>query len=169
MAAPQFLMNDDLRKKVLGDFQAAKEALGNVNLDLGSVSSALALSRQYDAMRDYRVAFERLDKAMAQSAEARTAGGLVKRVMSQIQEFEAALDLEHEVGIQLVSFGQAVVIHVQNIGYIQPNLVLFAGMTDDKKPMKLIQHMSQLSFLLTAVPRLDPDAKRRPIGFLVPE
>ena len=46
-------------------------------------------------------------------------------------------------------------------------MVIFKGRTDDAQPVRLIQHMSQLSFLLTRVPRLNPEEERRPIGFKV--
>ena len=43
------------------------------------------------------------------------------------------------------------------------------GLTDDKKPICLIQHVSQLSFVLTALPKLDPDKPKRRYGFGPPE
>ena len=112
-------------------------------------------------------AAEALERARAEALEAKTARGLVKRIMEQIRSFEHSLEENQEVGIRLVSFGQTIVIHVTDIDYEQPNMVIFIGRTDDAQPVRLIQHMSQLSFLLTRVPRLNPKEERQPIGFKV--
>ncbi len=108
---------------------------------------------------------EEISRSLAEAADAKSARGLVKRLMAEVREFEERLDESHEVGVRLVSFGQSLVFHVHQIGYIQPNLVTFAGTTDDSQPVRLVQHMSQLSFLLMRVPRLNPEQPRRPIGF----
>lgn len=151
-------MNDDIRKA----FEGAAD-----------FTNALQKATDFSSARDVHDYHERSSKALAKlqnaiaaEAESKTARGLVKHIASEIQQFEASLDKDHEVGMRLVTFGQTVVIHVHAVGYIQPNLVLFVGLTDDKKPVKLIQHQSQLSFLLMALPRLDPESPKRPIGFV---
>jgi hypothetical protein len=65
-----------------------------------------------------------------------------------------------------VTFGPALTIHVTAIGYMQPSLIIFRGQTEDWKPLELVQNVNVISFLLTALPRLDPDKLRRRIGFL---
>jgi hypothetical protein len=90
-----------------------------------------------------------------------------KRLASWISAFDAKLDQAHEVGVRLVSFGQNITFHLGNIGYSNPSLISFSGVTEDGSPVELIQHVSQISVLLMRVPRKDPTAPKRPIGFSV--
>jgi hypothetical protein len=43
------------------------------------------------------------------------------------------------------------------MGYADPFLISFTGETDAGEPIELIQHVSQISILLTTVPRLHPE------------
>jgi Family of unknown function (DUF6173) len=92
-----------------------------------------------------------------------------KRLVEWIGEFDASLSREFEVGVRLVSFGQALVFRLEDLGYWNPSLISFKGHTDDGAPVELIQHVSQISVLLMRIPREDPEAPKRPIGFQVPE
>jgi hypothetical protein len=103
--------------------------------------------------------------AIARSHFAKSSGGMAESVFDHIKEFEAAVDAEHEVGVRLVTFGQAVTFHVQDIGYTQPHMIWFSGILDEGSPARLLQQMSQLSFLLMRLPRHDSEKPRRPIGF----
>lgn len=87
-------------------------------------------------------------------------------LMESIKEFEASLDDNHEVAIQLASFGQSIVMNVTEIGYSNPSLIHFYGYVDGKKA-ELIQHVNQLNFLLLAVPKSDPNRPARRIGFVI--
>lgn len=88
-----------------------------------------------------------------------------KRLVEWINDFDAELDAEHEVGVRLVTFGQAVVFHLEDMGYWNPSLISFSGFTDDGNPVELIQHVSQISILLTKLPRKDTTAPKKKIGF----
>ena len=88
-----------------------------------------------------------------------------KRLVNLVNDFDATLDNEHEVGARLVSFGQAITFHVHDIGYWNPSLIVFHGQTDDGQPVELIQHVSQISVLLTKLRRKNPKAPKKPIGF----
>lgn len=81
-----------------------------------------------------------------------------------VKAFEADLDVEHEVGARLVSFGSAVTIHVQRIGYSAPALITFSGLTEKGDKVQLIQHISQLSFLLVSLKKISDTPYR--IGFI---
>ena len=83
-----------------------------------------------------------------------------------IKEFESKLDSEHEVGLLLTNFGQSVTMHVTEIGYEKSVLMIFKGYVDGKMST-LIQHINQLNFLLTSVPK-ETDRPKKPIGFLIP-
>jgi hypothetical protein len=93
------------------------------------------------------------------------ASAFYKRLTEWINKFDASLDQEHEVGVRLVTFGQTVVFHLNSLGYSNPSLICFYGTMDDGSPVELIQHVSQISLLLTKLPRKDPSAPKRPIGF----
>lgn len=81
-----------------------------------------------------------------------------------IQAFETTLDAEHEIGFRIASFGGVIFFHAETIAFVNPDLVIFTGTTDDGERVQLVQHHSQLSFLLKAAKKLEPVAKR--IGFL---
>lgn len=79
-----------------------------------------------------------------------------EKIMEQIRNFEQTLDDNHELAIQLVSFNSSKVMAVHEISYQNPNLLYFYG-TIDNAPAQLIQHINQLSFLLLATPKENPD------------
>jgi hypothetical protein len=80
-----------------------------------------------------------------------------------IQEFEHSLDAEHEVGLMMTNFGQSVLMHVTQITYKNPVLMIFKGLVNGKDAT-LIQHINQLNFLLTSV-EIEPAQTKRAIGF----
>jgi hypothetical protein len=77
-----------------------------------------------------------------------------------VEEFEGSLDAEHEVAVRLVSFGREFVFHAQEIGYTMPNVITFIGVTEDGEKVQLIQHVTQLSFLLKAATKIGSAAHR---------
>ena len=83
---------------------------------------------------------------------------------NHIKNFQDTLDDEHEVGVQLASFGQSIILNVEKIGYSNPCLIHFYGYSNGNK-CHLIQHVNQLSFLLIAIPKSNPDKPARRIGF----
>lgn len=85
-------------------------------------------------------------------------------IMERIKEFEDELDDDHEVAVKLAAFGQSVTMAVTDIGYSNPTTLIFYGYVGNKKST-LIQHMSQLNFLLLAVEKADPEKPPRRIGF----
>ena len=87
-------------------------------------------------------------------------------IKEYIEEFESSLDQEHEVGLMLTNFGQSILMQVTEIGYEKSVLMVFKGIVNGN-PSTLIQHINQLSFLLTAVPRQEPEKPKKKIGFVV--
>lgn len=87
------------------------------------------------------------------------------RLVQMINKFDEELDQDHEVGMRLVTFGQSITFHVEDIGYWNPSLIRFYGKLENGSPVELIQHVSQISFLLMAVKRLNPEQPKRKIGF----
>jgi hypothetical protein len=88
-----------------------------------------------------------------------------KRLVEWINNFDKGLEQEFEVGVRLVNFGQAVTFHLQGMGFRNPSLISFSGYTEQGEPVELIQHVSQISILLTKVKRQDTLQPKRPIGF----
>lgn len=85
-------------------------------------------------------------------------------IRKYILRFQADLDREHDVGLMLTNFGNTVLMEVTEIGYENSVLMVFTGYVNGRKST-LIQHVSQLNFLLTSVPK-DPDVPKRRIGFI---
>ncbi len=85
-------------------------------------------------------------------------------IMEAITQFEEDLDDDHEVAAKLSSFGQTLVMNVKEIGYSNPVLIHFYG-TVNGQEAELIQHVSQISFLLLSVKKPDPSLPARRIGF----
>lgn len=82
-----------------------------------------------------------------------------------IRNFDDQLDETQAVGMRLVSFGQAITFSVSQLGYTDPSLIHFYGRLENEQSVELIQHVSQINFLLTAVPRLNSVKPKPPIGF----
>lgn len=87
-----------------------------------------------------------------------------EKIMEEIAAFESTLDNDHEIALRLASFGTSTVIIVTSIGYQNPDMLYFYGFVGGKKA-QLIQHVSQLNFLITAVEREDKSKPARRIGF----
>lgn len=90
-----------------------------------------------------------------------------EKIMEQIHDFEETLDAEHEIALRLASFGSSITMIVTEIGYQNPDILYFYGFVDGKYS-KLIQHSSQLNFLITSIEREDKTKPARRIGFDIP-
>ena len=88
-----------------------------------------------------------------------------RRLIGWINDFHRNLDEEHEVGARLVSFGQTVTFHIDDIGYWNPSLISFQGKNENGDSVELIQHVSQISILLVALKRSKSSEPKRQIGF----
>ena len=89
-------------------------------------------------------------------------------IKKYIEEFEDSLDTEHEVCVWLTNFGQSVLMQVAEIGYEKSVMLVFKGYVNGK-PSTLIEHISQLNFLLTSMDRKEPEKPKRKIGFRKPD
>ena len=100
-----------------------------------------------------------------ESQDLELASVFIEKLSDYIDEFDKSLNQEQDIGIKLVSFGQTIQFTVRNIGYNNPKLICFCGEMPDGSPVQLIQHVNQLSILLIAVQRKDPEQAKHPIGF----
>jgi hypothetical protein len=87
------------------------------------------------------------------------------RIAQAIVAFEKTLDQEHEVAFNLVSINGAQTMHVLDVGFWAPDLVLFFGRGQDGSPIQLMQHVTQVSLLLVAAKKEMPAEPPRRIGF----
>ena len=89
-----------------------------------------------------------------------------EKIQEQIEEFQKNLSFDYDVCIQLASFGHSITMYVEEIGYQNPDILYFWGTVNDNKA-QLIQNAAQLSFMLLAVPKKNPDEKPHRIGFFI--
>ncbi len=87
-----------------------------------------------------------------------------EKIMEEIAAFEKGLDDEHEIALKLASFGSSTTMLVTSIGYQNPDILYFFGFVNGKDA-QLIQHVSQLNFLITSVEKEDKSRPARRIGF----
>ena len=93
------------------------------------------------------------------------ASDMYQRIVALINNFESELPDTMQAGGRLVSAGD-ITFSIQDIGYWDPNMIVFYGELSDGSAVELVQPLSQLNLLLVAVPRQDDIQKpRRVIGF----
>lgn len=85
-------------------------------------------------------------------------------ICEQIKAFESKLDNDHEVALFLTNFGQSIILNVTKISYQDPCLIYYYG-TVNGQQCQLVQHISQINFLLMAVEKELPQEPPRRIGF----
>lgn len=87
-----------------------------------------------------------------------------ERMILYIQNFEKTLDNEHEVAMGFVG-SDAGGLRIEGMGYFDPDIVTFYGSDPRGTKTQLVQHVSQLSVLLRALPKQVPQAAPERIGF----
>ena len=100
----------------------------------------------------------------ADQATLHAAEEVFNHLLARVKDYQANLPDHHELGIQLANFGGERALHVRGMGFKNPNIIEFYGLLDGDKHVTVVQHVSQLNFLLVAVP---PVAEQEPyrIGF----
>ena len=87
-----------------------------------------------------------------------------ERLILYIQNFEEQLDEEHEIAVGFAG-GSAGVLRIEGIGFFDPDIVTFYGSDEHGLKTQLIQHVSQLSVTLRALPKEATEAAPRRVGF----
>lgn len=101
------------------------------------------------------------DKLALESAE-----WVYRRLVNLINSFEINLPEDMQAGGQFVNFSQKI-FRIENIGFWEPDLIIFDGNFDDDSHAQLVQNKNQLNLLIVAVRRTDDTSKpRRKIGFV---
>jgi Family of unknown function (DUF6173) len=86
------------------------------------------------------------------------------RVILYIREFERQLDANQEVAIGFAG-SEVGILRIEGLGFFEPDILTFYGTDDDGMKNQLVQHISQLSVMLQARPKADPNDAPRRIGF----
>lgn len=90
---------------------------------------------------------------------------MFENVVDRIRKFESALPNELQAAGNIVT-GPGCTFLINKVSYMEPDIILFSGLLPDGAAVELVQHISQLNLLLTALPRKDDISKpRREIGF----
>ena len=86
------------------------------------------------------------------------------RLVIYIRNFESQLDARQEIAMGLAG-DEAGVLRIEGLGFFDPDMITFYGRDETGAKTQLIQHVSQLSVTLRAVPKdVESDPPRR-IGF----
>ena len=84
----------------------------------------------------------------------------------EIEAFQANLSDDVDVVLALTSFGNDALMQVVKIGFRDPDILYFWGYINGNQA-ELIQHVSQLNFILMTAQKANPDDAPRRIGFNV--
>jgi hypothetical protein len=87
-----------------------------------------------------------------------------ERLVVYIQEFESQLDNQHEVAMGFAG-SDAGIVQIEGLGFFDPDIVTFFGTDEDGARVQLIQHVTQLSVVLRAMPKAPEEDAPRRIGF----
>ena len=109
--------------------------------------------------------FEAVKPLALTLAQANYASEFYSRLKQYIIEFEQSLSDHEEVALRLVSFGESIIIHVDDISFSDPSLITFTGTLNSGEKVQLIQHVTQLSFVLMAAKTAKPIQERERIGY----
>jgi len=86
------------------------------------------------------------------------------RVILYIRDFERQLNADQEVAMGFAG-SEVGILRIDGLGFFAPDILTFFGTDDAGLKNQLIQHVSQLSVMLQARPKADPDDAPRRIGF----
>ena len=87
-----------------------------------------------------------------------------ERIIMYLKNFEESLDNEHEVAMGFVGDNVGV-LRIEGVGYYDPDIVTFYGTDASGLRTQLVQHVSQLSVLLRALPKPNTEGPANRIGF----
>lgn len=103
---------------------------------------------------------------MATIQEGSVAQIVAQNIFEEIVRYQSKLPEKDDVVMCIVQQNQSTIIHVDSIGYIGYNIIRFGGLDNSGKPLELLQHVSQLNFLLMVESKPNPEVPKRRIGFV---
>lgn len=87
-----------------------------------------------------------------------------ERLIAYIANFEKTLDNEHEVAMGFAGDTSGV-IKIEGLGYYDPDIITFYGSDQTGAKTQLVQHVTQLSVMLRALPKKVTASAPTRIGF----
>lgn len=72
-------------------------------------------------------------------------------ILGKIRDYQAQLSDGQEVGASFSQYGAIGVIRLRTLGYRAPDYMLIDGIDSEGNPVRLLQHISQLGIMLTAM------------------
>ncbi|MBE0454971.1 DUF6173 family protein [Roseovarius autotrophicus] len=87
-----------------------------------------------------------------------------ERLILYIHSFEETLDEAHEVAMGFAG-SDAGTLRIEGMGYFEPDILTFYGQDQLGVRTQLVQHVSQLSVMLRALPKQQDEAPPTRIGF----
>jgi hypothetical protein len=85
------------------------------------------------------------------------------RLVAYIRNFEGQLDAKQEIAMGFAS-DESGVLRIEGLGYFDPDIITFYGRDETGAKTQLIQHVTQLSVTLRAVPKEAEAEPPRRIG-----
>jgi uncharacterized protein DUF6173 len=137
-----------------GCINVKADAMDNKIKTTAEAAEAEVLPRRHDVHADSnaKTGSKDLPKGMQKPvANKSPSQWAYERLILYIQNFEEQLDSEHEVAIGFTG-GDAGVLRIEGMGYFDPDIVTFYGSDEMGAKTQLIQHVSQLSVMLRALP-----------------
>lgn len=133
-------------------------------IDLSTPALQLTLAALTSVQKSNMSKQKTIDMATIQ--EGSVAQIVAQNIFEEIVRYQAKLPEKDDVVMCVVQQNQSTIIHVDSIGYIGYNIIRFGGLDNSGKPLELLQHVSQLNFLLRVEPKLSPEVPKRRIGFV---
>jgi hypothetical protein len=93
------------------------------------------------------------------------AQSVFEKLVREINEFEKYLSQDEEIGGRFVASPHAGTFHILDVKFRNPDVIVFYGEDADGHRMRLVQHHSQVSVLLCALPIVKDEPRR--IGFVL--
>lgn len=98
------------------------------------------------------------------------ASNMYKKIIRQINDFEENLPANMQAGGRFVNAPDGLTFSIDDVGYANPDVIIFYGSCQNGSEVQLLQHTTQLNLLLVAVPRKESSSEpRRKIGFRIDE
>lgn len=91
------------------------------------------------------------------------------RLSRMIEDFEKGLNRDEEIGARIAALPGEATMRIEDVGFWGPDLILFKGQTPDGKPVRLVQHYTQLNVAFQATPKASGRDQPRRIGFQLSE
>lgn len=121
------------------------------------------LPRRHDALRDGAEALP--DHVTEKPTKAKSpAEWAYERLILYIQSFEEGLDADQEVAMGFVG-NESGILRIEGMGFFDPDILTFYGTDTQGVKTQLVQHVSQLSVALRAMPKMPERPAPNRIGF----